>query len=296
MNGKIRLIGIPVDLGQVHRGVNMGPSAVRYAGLANRLRQLGYSVNDSGNINVPVRESLLETGHENILPALCAANELIYQAAKKAVEDDCIPIFMGGDHSIAIGTIGGITAHQKCGVIWIDAHGDFNNPDTSSSGNIHGMPLATLLGDGHESLVNIGRPGAKVAPEDVVLIGLRDLDKGEKKLIKKSGVAYYTMRHIDEKGISFIMKKALKKLSHVDHIHVSFDVDSLDPMVAPGVGTPVKGGLTYREAHMAMEIIADTRRVRSMDIVEINPMLDIHNTTADIAVGLTASLFGKSII
>lgn len=296
MDRKIRIIGIPVDLGQIHRGVNMGPSAIRYAGLANRLRQLGYTVNDSGNITVPVRESLLESGHENILPAIQTANESIYQAAKQAVDDGCIPIFLGGDHSIAIGTIGGVTHSRRTGVIWIDAHGDFNTPATSKSGNIHGMPLATLLGRGHESLVNIGRSGAKLRPEDVVLIGLRDLDREERELIKESGMGYYTMRDIDEKGISRVMYQAIDGLGCIDHLHVSFDADSLDPMVAPGVGTPVKGGLTYREAHLAMEIIADTRRVSSMDIVEINPMLDMHNTTADMAVELTASLFGKSII
>lgn len=293
---KIRLIGIPVDLGQVHRGVNMGPSAVRYAGLADKLRQLGYKVNDAGNIYVPVRESLLESGSEHILPAIREANEKIYEASSRAIEDGCIPIFLGGDHSIAIGTIGGITAHKRCGVVWIDAHGDFNTPQSSASGNIHGMPLATLLGDGHESLVNIGRDGAKLRPEDVVLIGLRDLDREERGLIRKSGVNYYTMRDIDEKGISAVMNDALNRLEHLDHIHVSFDVDSLDPNVAPGVGTPVKGGLTYREAHLIMETLSDTDRVLSMDIVEINPMLDAFNSTADTAVGLTVSLFGKTII
>jgi len=296
MDKKIRLIGIPMDLGQVHRGVNMGPSAVRYAGLANRLRQLGYLVNDIGNIQVPIRESLLEGGYENILPALQEASLLIYNAAKQAVENGCTPIFMGGDHSIAIGTIGGITAAGRCGVIWIDAHGDFNTPATSKSGNIHGMPLSILLGQGHESLVNSGRKGAKLLPEDVVLIGLRDLDKEEQDLIKNSGMNYFTMRDIDEKGISRVMEEAIGCLGHLDKIHVSFDVDSLDPIEAPGVGTPVKGGLSYREAHLAMEIIADTGKVGSMDIVEINPMLDQKNSTADIAIELTASLFGKSII
>ncbi|PLX70168.1 MAG: arginase [Denitrovibrio sp.] len=296
MPKKVRLIGIPLDLGQVHRGVNMGPSAVRYAGLAKRLRHIGYTVNDIGNINVPIREKLLEGVYENVLPALQEASLWIYNAAKQAVEDECIPIFMGGDHSIAIGTIGGITSDTRCGVIWIDAHGDFNTPATSKSGNIHGMPLSILLGDGHEELVNIGRPGAKLRPEDVVLIGLRDLDKEERNLIKQSGVHYFTMRDIDEKGISRVMQEVLKCLDHLDKIHISFDVDSLDPIEAPGVGTPVKGGLSYREAHLAMEIIADSGKVCSMDIVEINPMLDMYNNTDDMAVELTASLFGKSII
>lgn len=296
MTDKIRIIGIPVDLGQVLRGVDMGPSAVRYAGLADSLKKLGYEVNDFGNIRIPVRAAITEDGKDGTLEALCKANKKIYKAAKTSIEDGYMPIFLGGDHSLAIGTIGGITHNRRTGVIWIDAHGDFNTPETSKSGNIHGMPLATLLGDGHKKLVNIGRKGAKLKPEDVILIGLRDLDRDERRLIKNSGIGYFTMRDIDEKGISTVMEKALRQLEHLDSIHVSLDVDSLDPMDAPGVGTPVKGGLSYREAHLMMEIIADTKKVSSMDIVEINPMLDTYNKTAGIAVDLAVSLFGKSII
>jgi arginase len=292
----IRIIGIPLDLGQTHRGVNMGPSAVRYAGLSNRLRELGYTVNDIGNIQFPIRETLFEKGKEFILPALIKANESIYVEAKKAIQDNTLPIFLGGDHSIAIGTIGGITDNTQKGIIWIDAHGDFNTPETSKSGNIHGMPLATLLGKGYNELVNLGRKGAKIIPKNVVLIGLRDIDPKEKEIIKSSGVTFFTMRDIDEQGISNVMYQTLKKLSHIEEIHVSLDMDSIDPMVCPGVGTPVKGGLTYREAHLAMEIIADSKKLSSVDIVEINPMLDIHNKTAEIAVELIVSLMGKSII
>jgi arginase len=292
----IRIIGIPLDLGQTHRGVNMGPSAVRYAGLSNRLRELGYTVNDIGNIQFPIRETLFEKGKEFILPALIKANESIYVEAKKAIQDNTLPIFLGGDHSIAIGTIGGITDNTQKGIIWIDAHGDFNTPETSKSGNIHGMPLATLLGKGYNELVNLGRKGAKIIPKNVVLIGLRDIDPKEKEIIKSSGVTFFTMRDIDEQGISNVMYQTLKKLSHIEEIHVSLDMDSIDPMICPGVGTPVKGGLTYREAHLAMEIIADSKKLSSVDIVEINPMLDIHNKTAEIAVELMVSLMGKSII
>jgi arginase len=292
----IRIIGIPLDLGQTHRGVNMGPSAVRYAGLSNRLRELGYTVNDIGNIQFPIRETLFEKGKEFILPALIKANESIYVEAKKAIQNNTLPIFLGGDHSIAIGTIGGITDNTQKGIIWIDAHGDFNTPETSKSGNIHGMPLATLLGKGYNELVNLGRKGAKIIPKNVVLIGLRDIDPKEKEIIKSSGVTFFTMRDIDEQGISNVMYQTLKKLSHIEEIHVSLDMDSIDPMICPGVGTPVKGGLTYREAHLAMEIIADSKKLSSVDIVEINPMLDIHNKTAEIAVELIVSLMGKSII
>lgn len=296
MNKKIRIIGVQVDLGQIHRGVNMGPSAVRYAGLSNRLRALGYTVNDIGNIQLPIRETLLEKGFESILPAIIYANSQIYDVAKEAITDDVLPIFLGGDHSIAIGTIGGVTHEKDCGVIWIDAHGDCNTPESSKSGNIHGMPLATLLGKGYDDLVNIGRKGAKLKPENVVLVGLRDLDQEEQKIIKDSGVGYYTMRDIDEKGISGVMSEAVERLNNVDRIHVSLDMDGLDPEVAPGVGTPVVGGLTYRETHLAMEIIADSHKLSSIDVVEINPMLDHLNKTAEVAVEMVVSLCGKSII
>lgn len=274
----------------------MGPSAVRYAGLSNKLRELGYVVNDMGNIQFPIRETLFEKGKEFILPALVDANQSIYEEAEKAIKENTLPIFLGGDHSIAIGTIGGVTSNGRKGVIWVDAHGDFNTPETSKSGNVHGMPLATLLGKGYYNLVNLGREGAKVKPEDVVLIGLRDIDAKEKEIIKSSGVNFYTMRDIDEFGISKVMHDSLEKLSHIDEIHVSLDMDGLDPIVCPGVGTPVNGGLTYREAHLAMEIIADSRKLSSVDIVEINPMLDIYNKTAETAVEMIISLLGKSII
>jgi arginase len=274
----------------------MGPSAVRYAGLADRLRQIGYNVTDNGNIDIPIWETLIETGEEDVLPAIIEASEKIYAAARVALEEGSLPIFLGGDHSIAIGSIGGVTHNEACGVIWVDAHGDYNDPEISESGNIHGMPLSILMGKGCTELVNIGRQGAKLKPENVVLIGVRDLDVKERKVLRQSGIKVYTMRDIDEQGVSKVIKNALVRLSSVDNIHVSLDVDGIDPRFAPGVGTPVSGGLTYREAHLLMETIADSKKLSSMDIVEINPMLDRYNETAQLAIELTASLFGKHII
>jgi arginase len=296
MPSSIRIIGVPMDLGQSRRGVDMGPSALRYAGLSHRLRKLGHVVEDIGNIQVPVRDTLPEEGGMAFLPAVVRACELIYEQGKKAVADGCIPLFIGGDHSIAAGTIGGVTHNGPCGVLWIDAHGDFNTPESSPSGNIHGMPLAALVGLGRPELVNLGRPGPKLKSSDVVLIGVRDLDVQERILLKESGIGIYSMREVDELGIANVVREALKRLSHLPRLHVSLDMDCLDPMEAPGVGTPVQGGLTYREAHLLMEIIADSRRLRSIDVVEINPILDHRNHTAEMAAELLASLLGKSIL
>ena len=293
MKGSIRIIGAPVDLGQSHRGVDMGPSAIRYAGLLSRLRELGYTVTDEGNIQVRVRDSLSE---ENLLKEITTACETTYQLARKAIEDNCKPIFLGGDHSISIGTIGGISHNDAVGVIWIDAHGDFNTPQTSTSGNIHGMSLSVLAGNGLPELVNIGRKGAKIKPGNVVLIGVRSLDQKERENLKKSGITVYTMRDIDEEGMNVIARKTLMRLNHLSRIHVSLDIDSLDPVAVPGVGTPVSGGLTYREAHLLMEVISDSGQVSSMDIVEINPIIDHCNQTAKTAVDLAVSLFGKKIL
>ncbi len=293
MKGSVRIIGVPVDLGQTKRGVDMGPGAIRYAGLSKRLGMLGYKVNDTGNIRVPVRESI-KAGM--IFQELCNACERTYELGKEAVDDGAIPIFLGGDHSISIGSVGGITHNASSGVIWIDCHGDFNTPATSASGNIHGMALAVLAGKGLPELVDIGRPGAKLKPEDIVMISVRDLDVEERKLLKKSGVTVFTMRDIDEYGMSTIAFKALKHLEHHSKIHISLDMDSIDPSEAPGVGTPVSGGLTYREAHLLMEILADSGKCSSLDIVEINPLVDKNNRTANVAVELAVSLFGKKIL
>lgn len=292
----IRIIGIPIDLGQSQRGVDMGPSVVRYAGLSARLKALGYQLHDAGNLFVPVRDSLSDQGNNDFLPSIQQVCQAAYDAAKQTLEAGDIPLFVGGDHSLAIGTIGGISHQQPSGVIWIDAHGDANVPQTSPSGNIHGMPVAALLGEGFPELVNIGRPGAKLAGKDLVMIGIRDLDSNERDWLKQSGIAVYTMRDIDERGMSAIIREALQRLEHCRRLHVSLDMDSLDPNVAPGVGTPSPGGLNYREAQLLMEIIADSGKLASVDVVEINPILDHENCTAKIAVELLASLFGKSIL
>ena len=296
MSKTLRIIGIPMDLGQTQRGVDMGPSALRYAGLTSRLEKLGYSIKDMGNINVPLRYTLPSHSQTVLLGAIEQACMDSYQQASDAVKAGDIPIFLGGDHSIAIGTIGGITHYERCGIIWIDAHGDFNTPQTSHSGNFHGMALAALMGKGAGNLIDLGRKGPKLIAEDVIVIGLRDLDSLEKSALKKSGITIYTMRDVDERGISSIMHEALAKLAHLSRLHVSLDMDCVDPSSAPGVGTPSHGGLTYREAQLLMEIIADSKRLSSLDIVEVNPILDQRNKTAEVAVQLTASLFGKSII
>lgn len=296
MQKPVRIIGVPMDLGQSQRGVDLGPGAVRYAHVAQRLRSLGYTVEDQGNLPVPVRESFPGEGGEFFLPAILEACQSVYDLGRRAIEEGCIPVFLGGDHSISIGTVGGVTHDGPVGLVWIDAHGDFNTGETSPTGNIHGMPLAALCGLGIPQLVNLGRPGRKIAPENLVLIGIRDLDVAERALLRDSGAAIFTMRDIDERGIAAISREALERLRNCTRLHVSLDMDSLDPTEAHGVGTPVPGGLTYREAHALMEILADRGIVGSVDIVEINPILDHRNETAEAAVELLASLLGKSIL
>ncbi|MCW9049040.1 MAG: arginase [Deltaproteobacteria bacterium] len=292
----IRIIGVPIDLGQNQRGVDMGPSAIRYAGISGRLKALGYQLHDEGNLYVPVRDSLPCESCAEFRDSIQRVCQAAYDAAAQAVSDGEIPLFLGGDHSLAIGTIGGVTHDAPVGVIWVDAHGDANSPASSPSGNIHGMPVATLLGEGYPELVNLGRPGAKLAGKDIVMIGIRDLDAGERRWLKQSGVTVYTMRDLDERGMGVVAREALEHLSGHNRLHISLDMDGLDPDVAPGVGTPSPGGLSYREAQLLMEIIADTGKLASADIVELNPILDHENHTGRMAVELAASLFGKSII
>ncbi len=296
MKKQISIIGVPMDFGQLHRGVDMGPAAARYTGLEPDLCSLGYIVEDRGDVKVPVRDHRKINRHGGYLNEITAVCNAAYEAGKQAVKDDTFPLFLGGDHSISIGTIGGVSHDQPTGLIWIDAHADFNTPETSPSGNIHGMPLAVLTGEGDENLVNIGRHGKKIDPENVVLFGIRDLDQKEKERLKKSGISVFTMRDIDEQGISSAANKALMKFLHMKRLHISLDMDAIDPVEAPGVGTPVPGGLTYREAHLFMEIIADSGKLTSMDLVEINPILDQANKTAKLAVDLTISALGKSIL
>jgi arginase len=291
----IHIIGVPIDLGQSQRGVDMGPAALRYAGLASGLAALGYQIIDGGNIEVPIRDTLATEQPLHYLPSISITCQAVYEAVHNSVADERIPLLLGGDHTLAIGSIGGSTHSEPAGLIWIDAHGDFNTPQTTFTGNIHGMTLALLLGDGYPELVNVGRPGPKLAPEDVVMIGIRDLDSLERVRLLESGITVYTMRDIDERGIGVVTREALERLEHRDRLHVSLDMDALDPQSCPGVGTAVPGGLTNREAELMMEIIADSGRCRALDIVEINPILDQHNQSARLAVSLAESLFGKRI-
>lgn len=292
----VRIIGVPIDLGQQHRGVDIGPVAIRYAGLSAALKRLGYHTHDVGNVDVPGHYTLTNRGIDDRLPLIRAACEQTYELARRAIQDGTIPIFLGGDHSGSIGSIGGVTHERECGLIWIDAHGDFNTPETSETGNIHGMALAILAGKGPVELVNVGRTGAKLNPAHVVLVGPRELDEHEKEHLRSSGCTIFTMRDIDEQGISRVIARGLEQLKDCSHIHVSLDMDSIDPNEAPGVGTPVAGGLSYREAQLLMETICDTDKLHSLDIMETNPILDVGNRTAQTAVLLAASLFGKSIL
>ncbi len=296
MKKTVRIIGVPMDLGQNHRGVDMGPSAVRYANLAGSLRDLGYTTIDSGDITIPGHYVLANTSLQERLPHICKACASAYELGRQAIAAGEIPIFLGGDHSASIGTVGGVTHGTEVGLIWIDAHGDFNTHETSSTQNVHGMALAVLQGLGAKELVDVGRPGPKVKSENVVLLGVRDLDPKEKELIRASGCTAFTMRDVDEVGIRALLTHILKGFKHLNKIHVSLDLDVMDPLDAPGVGTPSQGGLTYREGQLIMEILAETDKIHSVDIMEINPILDIQNRTAQMAVNLVASLFGKKIL
>lgn len=301
MKKTVRIIGIPMDLGQNRRGVDMGPSALRYAGLQSKLESLGLDLYDEGNVHVPNPEELAAAGPERRLQAVSQTCQNIYAIGVKCVSRDDFALFLGGDHSLSIGSVAASVGATKSeaktlGLIWIDAHADFNTPATSPSGNIHGMPVAALTGEGHSQLVNVGFPGRKVAAQNIVQIGLRDLDPQERERLATSGLNLFTMRHVDEIGLATVAEQTLRILAHTSRIHVSLDMDSLDPAEAPGVGTPVPGGLTYREAHLLMEILGESDRICALDVVEINPILDNSNQTAELAVGLTASLLGQSIL
>lgn len=298
MQKDITIIGVPLDLGAGRRGVDMGPSAIRYANVKERLERSGYDVKDLGNLNAPTSEiSKVENKKARYLDEVRAVNEQLASSVSKIVEEGRFPLVLGGDHSIAIGTIAGIANHNKnFGVIWFDAHGDLNTPETSPSGNIHGMPLAASLGYGHPDLINIMGFSPKIKPQNVVIIGARDLDKGERELIRKLGIKVYTMHEIDRMGMANVMEETIGYLRHTDGIHLSLDLDGLDPNDAPGVGTPVTGGITYREGHLAMEMLAETNLLISAEFVEVNPILDHRNQTAQVAVGLMASAFGEKLL
>ena len=292
----VEIVGVPMDLGQSLRGVDMGPSALRCAGLIDRLRSLNYHVVDHGNLDVPVRGTLHAEGGMDLLHDICTVCETLYRKVCRILDRDSIPVILGGDHSISVGSVGGATTRDSVGLIWIDAHADCNTPEISPSGNIHGMPMAILTGQGTKELVNVGRPGAKIAPENVALIAVRSIDAMERQMVRDSPMHTFTMRTIDEQGIGNVICLALHKLRHLDRIHVSLDIDCVDPDYAPGVGTPVVGGLSMREAHLLMELLAEDGRVSSIDVVEINPILDIRNRTAELALDLLASLLGETIL
>jgi arginase len=299
----IKIIGVPMDLGASHRGVDMGPSAIRIAGLGQRLAELGHTVQDVGNVPVNIPEVLAITNpRAKYLPEVAQANVELAERVERIVADGAVPLVLGGDQSISIGTIAGASAYfrslgTKIGVIWFDAHADMNTPETTPSGNIHGMPYAVSLGMGLGELTEIKGFSPKLDPEKCVLIGSRSIDELERANVRRGGVKVYTMREVDELGMRQVMTEAIEIASSgTAGFHVSLDMDFFDPFYAPGVGTPVPGGGTYREGHLAMELIADTNKIVSFEIVEVNPVFDERNRTAELAVELALSAFGKRII
>jgi arginase len=299
----ISVIGVPLDLGAGRRGVDMGPSAFRQALLHETLRELGYDVQDAGDVPVSIQETQ-DPGdpRRKYLREIRDTCQRLRDRVVEILGGGRMPVVLGGDHSIAMGTIAGVSAflrqrQQKLGLIWFDAHGDMNTPETSPSGNIHGMPLAAALGIGEPTLVNLAGAAPMVEGARAAVVGLRDVDPAERETIKQSGIGAFTMRDIDERGMRAVMEEAIKRAtSGTAGIHVSFDLDGVDPEHAPGVGTPSPGGMSYREAHLAMEMLADTEQVLVAEFVEVNPVLDHRNRTAKLGVGLLASLLGKKIL
>jgi arginase len=303
MAQKIRIIGVPMDLGQSRRGVDMGPSALRVAGLQTRLKQLGHTVEDIGNL--PVRQPEEQPYGEKrakYLHEIAESCRDLAEMTEKTLAEGFLPLVLGGDHSIAMGTTSGVSdffrkQSKKIGCLWLDAHGDMNTPDSSPSGNVHGMPLAAVIGYGAPELVELLGYKPKVEPRNVSIVGVRDLDAKERRLVKDSGVHAFTMRDIDERGMREVMSEALRfATDDTEGTAVSLDMDLVDPEDAPGVGTPVRGGITYREAHLAMEMIADSEAMASLEIVEINPVIDLHNKTALLGVEMVLSALGKKIL
>lgn len=300
---RIAIIGAPMDLGAGRRGVDMGPSALRLAGLNERISSLGYDVKDLGNVLVAQPESLpIERETARYLPQITQTCARLADLVETAASEGATPLVLGGDHSIAIGTVTGMSRflrkqQKKLGLIWIDAHADMNTPGSSPSGNVHGMPLACCIGIGPEELTSLGGYTPKIDPANVALVGLRDVDRAEKPFVQRTGVRAFTMRSIDEQGMQSVIRQAIEIASNgTAGFHLSFDMDAVDPDEAPGVGTPVPGGLTYREAHLAMEMICDSAKMLSLEIVEVNPVLDQANRTAVLGVGLVTSALGKRIL
>lgn len=303
MKERIRVIGVPLDLGQDRRGVDMGPSAVRVAGLGARLEALGCKVEDAGNVVVVAPEQRAPgRPHAKYLREIAATCKKQAEWVVKTLEDGAFPLVLGGDHSIAVGTVSGVSEFcrrggQKAGLIWLDAHGDFNTPETSPSGNVHGMALACLAGLGPKELSQLYGFAPKVAADNMVLVGVHDLDPGEKRLLRQAGVTVFTMRDLDERGMRAVIEQAIALAGNgAAGIAVSLDMDFVDAAFAPGVGTPVRGGVTYREAHLALETLCDSGNLLALEVVEVNPILDDHNRTAELAVELVASALGKKIL
>ena len=299
INNLISIIGVPLDLGADRRGVDMGPSAIRYARVREKLEELGYEIDDKGDI-VPNRPDSCYIDGTNLkyLDEIERVNTELCRRVAAEMEKGRFPLVLGGDHSIAIGTLSGVLQHKKkLGVLWFDAHGDINTAETSPSGNIHGMPVAVSFGLGHDRLTGVGGREAKLDPRKFVMIGVRDLDRGEKILLKELGVTVYTMHEVDMLGMAKVMEEAISIVStDTEGVHVSFDMDVMDPLHAPGVGTPVFGGLTYRESHLAMELISAANIVTSAEFVEVNTVLDHRNQTAKVAVALMGSLLGERVL
>jgi arginase len=297
----ISLIGVPTDIGAGHRGASMGPEALRVANLAERLIKRGLDVVDRGNLHGPVNPWQPPHNGYRHLPEVVAWNEAVFGAVSEALAEGRLPIMLGGDHCLAIGSISAVAKHcrvqgKQLRVLWLDAHADFNTAQVTPSGNIHGMPVACLCGNGPRELIELSGNVPATQPETFRQIGIRSVDEGEKRLVREANVGIFDMRHIDEVGMKRTMELALADIDEDTHLHVSFDVDFLDPTIAPGVGTTVRGGPNYREAQLCMEMIADTGRLGSLDIVELNPAFDKRNQTAKLAVDLVESLFGKSTL
>jgi arginase len=303
MAQKIRIIGVPMDLGQSRRGVDMGPSALRGAGLQASIKKLGLQVEDIGNLSVKQPEEMpVGEKRAKYMQEIAETCGDVAAAAEKALSEGFLPLVLGGDHSIAAGVAAGVANYfrkdkKQIGYLWLDAHGDMNTPESSPSGNVHGMPLAAIMGYGAPELVDLLGFKPKAEPGNIVIVGARDLDAQERKIVKKSGIHVFTMRDIDERGMREVMADALKyAMDDTAGVAVSLDMDFVDPSDAPGVGTPVRGGVTYREAHLAMEMIADTESMVSLEVVEINPILDEHNRTALLGVELVLSGLGQKIL
>ncbi len=299
---RVRLLGVPMDLGAGRRGVDMGPSALRYAGLAKVVHGLGYGWDDAGDLAVPLPERRDRSQKPRFLKEIRRVCERLMHRVEHTLDEGIMPLVIGGDHSMAIGTIAGVSSHfrardQKIGLIWVDAHADMNTPDTSPSGNIHGMPLAATLGFGAPELVDLGGFSPKVDPANVVLVGIRSVDEGEREVVIQSGVHYYEMMKVDSLGMAAVMREAVELAgAGTAGIHLSFDVDGVDPQWAPGVGTPVPGGISMREAHLICEVMAASGKLRSLEFAELNPIHDLANGTGELCRDLIASCLGKKVM